>query len=86
MSSEWNVGYPHTHGYYLATWLRGPSRVPTVSELWFNPAGGFRPKWFASRGYVDDVGRGDSREVDNVIAWKPMPPPCSTEIAKQLSE
>ena len=72
---EWTPGEPPECGYYLATWLRGVERFPTVSELWFNPTGGGGRKWWRNRGYLDERTSGLAGAVDSVVAWAPTPNP-----------
>jgi hypothetical protein len=68
--STWRDGVPSACGYYLATWLRGPNRIPTVSELWFNVVSG----WWSSRGYLGQSR--DENEPVTITGWMPLPAAC----------
>ncbi len=74
--AKWTFGNPPKYGYYLATWLAGVERVPTVSELWFNDSKSGAGRWWRTRGYLSERSDGLAGEVKNVIAWMPMPLPA----------
>jgi hypothetical protein len=68
--SEWKVGDPPVHGYYLAAWRRGGD-ILAVSELWFNPDA--HRSWWFSRGYAGQS-NGEAVRAE-VVAWMSMPDP-----------
>lgn len=85
---SWTPGnHPAESGYYMVTWSNGKRLF--VSELWFNKLdkGG---QWWASRGYLEPIGRPQSIEIKDVIAYSAMPEPFQTyapakPVAKRVS-
>ncbi len=70
--SPWKTTPPEKHGYYLGAWKPARGTKIIVSELWFNPEGG----WFTGRGYMRNRGlEGPWRNSYpiEVIAWCEIP-------------